>query len=154
MTELLIRPATPADITTLLPLMAEHAAFERLDAVPQARLDVLSAALVTTPPRLYLWLAQIEDVAVGYASATLDFSTLDCSIYLHMDCLFVRADWRGDGIGHALWRRLRDFAYAQGCLGMQWQTPDWNEDAARFYRRLGAKELAKRRYTLRLDAGQ
>lgn len=154
MTELLIRPATPADINALLPLMAEHAAFERLDHAPQARLDVLSAALVACPPRLYLWLAQIEDTVVGYASATLDFSTLDRATYLHMDCLFVRAGSRGGGIGHALWCRLKDFAQAQGCLGMQWQTPDWNEDAARFYRRLGAKELAKLRYTLRLDAGQ
>lgn len=154
MIESTIRPATPADIAALLPLMAEHAAFERLDDIQHARLDMLSAALVTTPPRLYLWLAQVEDAIVGYASATLDFSTLDRATYLHMDCLFVRAGWRGSGIGRGLWHRLRDFAYTQDCLGMQWQTPDWNEDAARFYRRLGTKELAKRRYTLRLDAGQ
>jgi GNAT superfamily N-acetyltransferase len=154
MIEWTIRPAAPTDIAAVLPLMAEHAAFERLDYMQQARLDMLPAALVTTPPRLYLWLAQVDDAIVGYASATLDFSTLDRATYLHMDCLFVRTGWRGHGIGRGLWHRLRDFAYARGCLNMQWQTPDWNEDAARFYRRLGAKEWLKRRYTLRLDAGQ
>ena len=154
MSELSIRPAVPADISALLPLMAEHAQFEHLDHEPLARLGALEAALVTAPPRLYLWLAQIQDAMVGYASATLDFSTLDRTTYLHMDCLFVRAGWRGGGIGHRLWLELRRFAHAQGCLAMQWQTPDWNEDAARFYRRLGANESAKRRYTLRLDAGQ
>jgi hypothetical protein len=39
-----------------------------------------------------------------------------------------------------------------GCATVQWQTPAWNEDAARFYRRLGAVELDKRRYVLDLGA--
>jgi hypothetical protein len=34
---------------------------------------------------------------------------------------------------------------------MQWQTPEWNVDAARFYRRLGAAETIKRRYVLQLE---
>jgi hypothetical protein len=38
-----------------------------------------------------------------------------------------------------------------GCVQVQWQTPDWNVDAARFYRRAGAVERAKRRFVLSLD---
>jgi len=32
---------------------------------------------------------------------------------------------------------------------IQWQTPDWNENAARFYLREGASMLPKARFTLR-----
>lgn len=92
----------------------------------------------------------LGDTAIGYASATLDFSTLDQATYLHMDCLFVRDAWRGHGIGRLLWNAVHAFAGERGCRNMQWQTPEWNIDAARFYRRLGAREMIKRRYVLAL----
>ena len=41
---------------------------------------------------------------------------------------------------------------AVGIDEIQWQTPEWNADAARFYRRLGATETVKRRFALELDA--
>jgi GNAT superfamily N-acetyltransferase len=68
-----------------------------------------------------------------------------------MDCLYVREAWRGRGVGHQLWKAVHAFARAQGCRTMQWQTPEWNVDAARFYRRLGALEAIKRRYVLTLE---
>jgi GNAT superfamily N-acetyltransferase len=72
--------------------------------------------------------------------------------YLHLDCLFVREGWRNRAIGRQLWQALHDFALALDCRQMQWQTPEWNTGAARFYLRLGACELRKRRYVLALDA--
>jgi len=63
----------------------------------------------------------------------------------------VREAWRGRGVGQQLWKAVHVFAGAQGCRNMQWQTPEWNVDAARFYRRLGAAETIKRRYVLRLE---
>ena len=46
---------------------------------------------------------------------------------------------------------VQDFARRQGCSTQHWQTPDWNHAAMRFYARLGATALVKRRYTLALD---
>lgn len=133
----------------LLPLCAEHAAYERLTYSAEAGVDELVRAL-GEKSLLHAWLAMVADTAVGYASATLDFSTLDRATYLHMDCLFVRARWRGHGIGRLLWNAVHAFACERGCRNIQWQTPEWNIDAARFYRRLGATEKIKRRYALPL----
>jgi len=144
-----VRRADAGDIDLLLPLCAEHAAYEQLAYSTDAGIDDLARALATG--RLHAWMAMDGETAVGYASATLDFSTLDRTIYLHMDCLFVRDGWRGSGIGQLLWDALRAFACTQGCRNMQWQTPDWNADAARFYQRLGATENRKRRYVLSLE---
>jgi hypothetical protein len=49
-----------------------------------------------------------------------------------------------------LFEAVRAFARTCDCAAMQWQTPAWNEDAARFYRRLGPREKLKRRFTLPL----
>ena len=143
-----ILPATHVDVAELVSICAEHAAFERLPQVTGA--EALADALQGTPPRLYAWLARVDATVVGYASATVDFSTLGGASYLHMDCLYVRAPWRSCAIGHQLWDRVLAHANTLRCAAVQWQTPAWNEGAARFYRRLGASEYAKLRYVLPL----
>jgi len=144
-----IQRASAADVQRLLPLCAEHAAYERLTHSTNGDEDELVSAL--RADRLHVWMAMEASAAIGYASATLDFSTLDRAMFLHMDCLYVREAWRGRGVGQQLWKAVHVFAGAQGCRNMQWQTPEWNVDAARFYRRLGAAETIKRRYVLRLE---
>lgn len=66
-----------------------------------------------------------------------------------MDCLYVCADARGAGVGRMLFDVVVAHARASGRAELQWQTPAWNTDAARFYRRAGAAEAAKLRYVLR-----
>lgn len=143
-----IRRAQARYVLALMAICEEHAAFEQLPHDPAGGEDRLCQAMAGRSPRLYAWLAWIEDQLAGYASATVDFSTLDRAQYLHMDCLYVREGWRGQSIGMRLWEHVRDHALALECVSMQWQTPSWNEGAARFYRRLGAKESVKLRYGL------
>jgi GNAT superfamily N-acetyltransferase len=149
--EVTVSRARAADLEVLLGLCAEHAAYERLPCQAEQRTDALAAALDDMPRRLHAWIARIGDQAVAYASATLDFSTLERAVYLHMDCLYVREGWRGRSIGLRLWETLRAFAHEHGCHTIQWQTPSWNMDAARFYRRLGAIESSKLRYRFPLE---
>jgi len=144
--DLIIRRAGRVDVAALLSLGEQHAAFERLPHRAGQRPEALADALSSDHPRLYAWIARLDGAAAGYASATLDFSTLDAAIYLHMDCLYVGEHQRGRGIGLRLWAMVHDFARNHPCTAIQWQTPWWNADAARFYRRLGAVETAKRRY--------
>jgi GNAT superfamily N-acetyltransferase len=70
---------------------------------------------------------------------------------MHLDCLFVREPARGRGVGAALLHAVFAIATAQEIAELQWQTPDWNEPAIRFYRRLGAQGKAKLRFTLQLN---
>jgi len=146
-----VRRATGADLPALVPLCIEHAAFERIPHALDGHPAALAAALDASPARLHAWLAHSGDVPVGYATASVDFSTLAAAPYLHMDCLYVREGWRDRAIGRQLWETLRTFALSCGFTAMQWQTPEWNVEAARFYLRLGAEETRKRRYALALD---
>lgn len=146
-----VRRARGGDVVRLLPLCVEHAAFERLPHDLAHAADALAAALDAAPPSLHAWLAECDGEPVAYATATFDFSTFAAARYLHLDCLYVREGWRNRAIGQQLWEAVRAFALASGCRQMQWQTPDWNADAARFYLRQGAREARKRRYVLALD---
>lgn len=141
-----VRRSLPSDADTLLPLIREHATFERSTA--SCTLEALRSALSGESPRLLAWIAEQEYQPIGYAAATVDFSTWSGRPYLYLDCLFVGSDHRGSGIGAELLRAARSLAASQGITEVQWQTPEWNEDARRFYVRAGASTARKIRFRL------
>lgn len=141
-----VRRALPSDVDALLPLVREHAVFERHMA--SCTVETLRAALSGKQPRLIAWIAEQASDPIGYATATVDFSTWSGQPYLHLDCLFVGPDHRGAEIGAELLRTVRSYAAVQGITELQWQTPDWNEDAQRFYVRQGASSARKHRFRL------
>jgi GNAT superfamily N-acetyltransferase len=141
-----LRAAAAADAGALAGLCAAHAAYEDIAYSADGHAARLAQALEAG--RLFAWLGFLGVQAVGYASATLDYSTLAARPFLHLDCLYLDALARGRGLGGELLGAVRDQARALGCEALQWQTPVWNEGAIRFYDRLGATRLAKQRYTL------
>ncbi len=143
-----IRRAEPRDLEALLELCREHAEFERAGLELDGKDLRLSDALFSAAPRLHAWVVSRGSELMGYATASLEYSTWAASEYLHMDCLFMRAAARGTGLGAALLGEVLAFARQQGLVEVQWQTPDWNEDACRFYRRQGGIDQGKRRFTL------
>ncbi|WLT31727.1 GNAT family N-acetyltransferase [Geothrix sp. PMB-07] len=145
---MVIRRAIAGDAVALAGLCAAHAAYERLTYHPEGHAERLAVALEGPAPRLYAWLALREGSAVGYSSATVDFATMAAHTFLHMDCLFVEEKARNGGVGALLMAEVRALGRALGCANLQWQTPDWNLDAIRFYHRMGARDLPKARFTL------
>lgn len=147
----MVRRAQPDDLEALVAMCGEHARYEKASLAPALTVEALAQALFLPSPRLHAWVAGAAGELSGYATATLEFSTWQACEFLHMDCLFVREGRRGGGTGAALLAAVADFARRAGCAEVQWQTPAWNVDAARFYRRLGAVEKPKCRFFLRLD---
>lgn len=142
-----IEVAGPEHIAALLGLIEAHARFERAAATCTA--DALKAALTEPGARLFAWLAVDETGrAIGYATATRDFSTWTGRPFLHLDCLFLAEVARGAGVGAQLLQAVRMFAIRLGIAELQWQTPAWNARAERFYTRQGATVTGKRRFRL------
>ena len=50
----------------------------------------------------------------------------------------MQPEHRGSGIGEALLARLGKLALERGCGRFEWSVLDWNENAIRFYKRMGA----------------
>ncbi|WP_328527334.1 GNAT family N-acetyltransferase [Nocardioides sp. NBC_00368] len=145
-----IRPVGADDLPELVDLIREHASYERA-ADPRPDLQTALAAWLFVPrPRLRVLVAVQGDALVGYASWSPEASTWQAAEYAHLDCLFLRESTRGRGAGRLLMQAVEAEAHAAGAGELQWQTPEWNDGAIRFYRRTGAREAAKARFTLPL----
>jgi GNAT superfamily N-acetyltransferase len=146
-----IRRVREADLHELIELCVEHAAYERAYFSSEGKIDGLRQSIFVTG-RLHAWVAEAQGRAIGYATATLEYSTWKAAEFVHMDCLFMAAEYRGTGAGSALLHAVLEFASEQGVEEVQWQTPDWNVDAVQFYQRKGAVGTPKVRFKFRINA--
>jgi GNAT superfamily N-acetyltransferase len=147
-----IRACIPADLEALVALCADHAAYERAAYDKTGKLTGLRQLLFSDTPGLFCLIVAAEDgEPVGYASYTFEYSTWSAARFLYLDCLYLVPEYRGLGIGNAVMQRIVAIAREQGCVNVQWQTPDFNEGAIRFYRRLGAVSKNKLRFYILLE---
>ena len=138
-----IRPATRADASLLLALIAELADYERMRDELVADAALLEAHLFGERPAAEALLAEVGGEAVGYALFFPTFSTFVGRPGIWLEDLFVRPAQRGAGIGRALFAHVAGLAVARGCGRMEWSALDWNEPALAFYRGLGARRLTE-----------
>jgi GNAT superfamily N-acetyltransferase len=142
----MVRAACGSDIHQLVQLIRDHASFERADPPSETLADDLPGMLFGPAARLHALVAETTDGVVGYATASLVASTWHAAQYLHLDCLYLAERARGVGIGGMLLESVRELASGLGATHVEWQTPEWNEGAIRFYDRSGATRRAKQRY--------
>ncbi|OJJ14448.1 GNAT family N-acetyltransferase [marine bacterium AO1-C] len=145
-TTAIIRFASPLDMDALIQLCAEHAAYEKADYDPYGKKEALSMRLFSPPPPLYCLVVEQHEEIIGYATYMKQFSTWDAGYYLYLDCLYLNEKSRGQGLGEQLMQRIKEEAQKLGLSEIQWQTPDFNEGAIRFYHRLGATSKNKERF--------
>lgn len=144
-----IRPIKPADLDELLVLMQEHADYEKAAFTPEGKKERLAAALFAEHPKLNCWLIENKNRPIGFVSYTFDYSTWDAADFMYMDCLFLREQARGQGIGTDILERLKAVAIERKCINIQWQTPVFNQPAIDFYHKNKAGSNQKVRFTLK-----
>src|SRR5258708_2223812 len=128
-----IRPATPVDVTLILALVRELAAYEREPhAVLATEADLLRDGF---GPRPYFecLIAEEDGQPAGFALYFFNYSTWRGRPGIHLEDLFVRPPFRGRGIGKALLTRVAAVAVERQCGRVQWDVLDWNQPAIDFY---------------------
>jgi len=134
-----IRPATPEDAHTIHGFVSDLAEFERaLDKVQ----------LTTDDYHRYLQagghfdalIAEVDQQPAGMALWYKRFSTW-VGDYAHLEDLYVRPEFRGQGIGTDLLKALGANTLELGMKRMEWQVLNWNEPAVRMYEGIGAAVL-------------
>jgi GNAT superfamily N-acetyltransferase len=147
---LTIRPATAADVASILGFIRELAHYEREpDAVVATEADLLRdgwrlAADGVTPllpavaARFTALIAEFDGAPAGFALYFYSYSTWLGHHGIRLEDLFVTPALRGRGIGKALLARLARIAIEQGCGRLEWDVLDWNEPSIAVYRRIGA----------------
>ena len=78
---------------------------------------------------------------VAFGLFFVNFSTFLAQPGLYLEDLYVKPSARGQGIGEAMLVRLGRLAVERNYGRFEWCVLDWNEDAIRFYGRMGASLL-------------
>jgi len=138
----MIRPATAADVPTILRFVRDLATFEREPDAVAATEAKLHDALFGPAPAAEAVIAEADGQAQGFALFFHNFSTWTGRRGLYLEDLYVTPDARGQGVGTALLRHLAGIAVARGCGRFEWSVLDWNADAIAFYRQMGAVGMA------------
>jgi GNAT superfamily N-acetyltransferase len=138
-----IRPATPADIPTILTLIAALADYEREPQAAQAtHADILRDGF-GPHPRFHCLIAEIDSAPVGFALYFYNYSTWRGHAGIYLEDLFVRPEHRGCGAGKALLAAVAAIAVKEGCPRLEWAVLNWNTPAIDFYRSVGAEPLSE-----------
>lgn len=145
-----VRPATSADIGVIVDMIRALAAYEGLDGECAADEAPLSEHLFGPRPQAEVLIADAGGSVIGFALFLQTYSTFLAMPGLWVEDLFVTPEHRGVGVGGALLTRVAEIAIERGCGRMEWSVLDSNQPAVAFYRRLGA-ELMNEWTTCRLD---
>jgi GNAT superfamily N-acetyltransferase len=133
-----LRPATPADLPIIVGLIRELAAFEQLEHLVAVTPESLRPHLFGERPVAEAVVGEVGGAVVAFALFFTNFSTFLGQPGLYLEDLYVQPAHRGSGLGKALLKHLGALALARGCGRFEWSVLDWNENAIRFYERMGA----------------
>lgn len=145
-----IRFAKKNDVNQLVKLCELHAYFENAAFDTSNKEESLLKYLFDYNNTLKCLVVENDNQIIGYATFMKQFSTWDASFYVYLDCLFFKEEVRGKGLATKLMNKIKIYAKSENCRNIQWQTPDFNEKAITFYRRLGAESKTKERFNWRV----
>jgi GNAT superfamily N-acetyltransferase len=133
-----VRRARPEDSGQIFFLIRELAEYEKLSHEVEATEAMIADALFSKEPRLFCEIAEWNGEVAGFAVWFLNFSTFAGRFGIYLEDLFVRPQFRGNGIGKALLAHLAKTCVENGWARLQWAVLDWNEPSIAFYKSLGA----------------
>jgi GNAT superfamily N-acetyltransferase len=133
-----IRQATIEDVPLLHTLIHELAEFEKLNDEASVSEEDLIRTGFSDQPKFRAVIAELDGRPAGYAIFFEFFSSFQGCPGLFLDDIFVRPQFRKQGIGKALLAHVAGIAYREKYFCMRWEVLDWNTPAIEMYRNLGA----------------
>jgi ribosomal protein S18 acetylase RimI-like enzyme len=132
--EFTIREIEKKDYPELIEIIHEFAEFEKL---PDKMLN--SVEQMETESDFINGFVVLNEfnTIIGYVTYFYAYYTwIGKSMY--MDDLYVKSDFRGNGLGTKLIKKVIEKATSDKCNKLRWQVSEWNQPAIDFYKNLGA----------------
>lgn len=86
--------------------------------------------------------AVVDNKEIGFALFFHNFSTFLGRSGIYLEDLYVKPEYRGNGYGKAILKKLASIAVERGCGRLEWWCLDWNKPSIDFYLSLGAKPMS------------
>ncbi len=132
-----IREASKEDMPAVLELIKELAVFEKEPDAVIVTTEDLKRDGFGENPAFKCFVAEVNEEIQGMALIYFRYSTWKGKT-VHLEDLIVREEFRGRGLGNALYRRVIEYAREQRVKRTEWVVLDWNTAARDFYERSGA----------------
>lgn len=138
-----IRRARPGDEAEIVLMIQELAEFENArDECTVTELQI-SAALFGDNPTAHCHLVEVDGQAAAVAVWFRNFSTWDGVAGIHLEDLFVRANFRRRGLAQALLSTLAQECVDNGYSRLSWAVLDWNVNAIALYDAVGGQQMSE-----------
>lgn len=128
-----IRPITIKDFSQLLEMIHEFSKFENTHGAVTNSIKQMALEA----DHIMGFFALADGEVAGYATYFFPYHTW-VGKCIHMDDLYIRAKYRGQGIGKALFEAVKETGKTEACKSLYWQVSNWNKAAQDFYRAQGA----------------
>jgi len=135
-----LRKAEPSDMTAVLSLIKELAAFENEPEAVEITEKQLREDGFGQTPSFQAIVAEINGKVIGMALFYYRYSTWKGRT-IHLEDLIVNESYRNKGIGAKLYKEVLRYAQSHGLKRVEWNVLDWNKVAIDFYESTGAKLL-------------
>lgn len=139
MLNLEIRFADESDIDVVYCLIKELAAYEKLTHEITATVDDLKNTLFSNNSNAEVILASCNNIPVAFSLFFHNYSTFQGKRGLYIEDLFVKPEYRNQGIGTTLFKFLDSLARTRECGRLEWLVLDGNDSAIKFYQSMGAQ---------------
>ena len=136
-----LRAAEPRDVPAIVGLIRELAEFEKLTHLLRVTPQSLHPHLFGDKPVVEALVAEVGGTVVAFALFFTNFSTFLAKPGLYLEDLYVQPAHRQLGLGRTLLQRLGQIAVQRDYGRFEWSVLDWNENAIRFYEKMGASVL-------------
>ena len=157
-----LRRASPADIPQVLQLIKDLAEYEEEPDAVHATEESLHEHLFGDHPAVFGHVVEVVDGdaadrggvengdaapgeeprLAGMALWFLNFSTWECTHGIYLEDLYVRPEYRKNGLGKLLLQQLAHLCVARGYQRMEWSVLKWNEPSIQFYKSFGAYSMS------------
>ena len=139
--ELTFRDAEPRDTGIILSFIEGLAEYENMLDLVEAD-EALLQEWIFEKKKAEVLFAVVDGREVGFALYFHNFSTFLGRAGLYMEDLYVLPEYRGQGIGKAILKRMAKIAVERGCRRLEWWCLDWNQPSIDFYLSLKAEPMS------------
>lgn len=132
--------ATDQDIPVILDFIKQIAIYEKMLDKVSATEESLKESIFDNN-RAEALLIEFNNEVIGYIIYFFNFSTFVGREGLYLEDLYIKPEYRGNGIGKKSFELLAHIAKENKCERLEWTCLDWNEPSIKFYENIGAKPM-------------
>ena len=133
-----IRKATAEDADIIFALIIELAIYEKAEHEVLTTAEEIRETMFGVDSKTSALIVEVDNKAVAYAVYFYNYSTWLGKNGIYLEDIYVSPDYRNNGIGKALLKKVANIAMTNNCGRVEWSVLDWNTPAIDFYKSLGA----------------